>query len=195
MSLDNSYWSHLAAGSVAAGFAVAIPSYTLCPEARIADISRQIGAAITAAAGLVDGPISITGHSAGGHLSARMVSAGTPLADDVLGRVATVIPISGLHDLRPLMPTAMNETLRIDEAEAIAESPALLRPVGRARLGLWVGGSERPEFVRQSALLANVWTGLGAATAFHADPNRHHFDVIDGLADPRHPLSRALLDV
>jgi acetyl esterase/lipase len=193
MSLDNSYWSHLAAGSVESGFAVAMPSYVICPEARIADITRQIAAAITAAAAMVDGPLAITGHSAGGHLAARMVTETTPLVGDVLARVATVVPISGLHDLRPLMATAMNETLGIDAAEAEAESPALLRPVAGARVGLWVGGAERPEFVRQSALLANVWLGVGAETAFHADPNRHHFDVIDGLADPRHPLTRTLL--
>ena len=47
---DKSYWSHLARGSVEHGYAVAMPSYTLCPQTRISGITREIGAAIAAAA-------------------------------------------------------------------------------------------------------------------------------------------------
>jgi hypothetical protein len=81
----------------------------------------------------------------------------------------------------------------IDEAEAIAESPALLRPVEDVRLTCWAGAAERAEFVRQNALLANVWIGLGARTSKAEEPNRHHFNIIDGLTDPEHPLTRTLL--
>lgn len=87
----------------------------------------------------------------------------------------------------------MNQQLRIDEAEAMAESPALLEPMDNLRLTCWVGGAERSEFVRQSTLLANIWTGLGAATATVVEPDRNHFTILDGLADPAHPLTRALL--
>ncbi len=194
-SLDRSYWSHFAYGCVQRGFAVAMPSYDLCPDVRISEIASQIGAAIERAASEIPGPITITGHSAGGQLSARMVSSGSPLPAAVLDRIAIAVPISGLHDLRPLMRSEINETLRIDEAEALAESPALLRPVGRARICAWVGGSERHEFLRQNALLANIWTGLGATTSFYAEPNRHHFDVLDGMTDPNHPLTEALTNV
>ena len=34
-ALDKSFWSHLARGSVESGYAVAMPSYTLCPAVRI----------------------------------------------------------------------------------------------------------------------------------------------------------------
>ena len=193
MALDNSYWSHLAEGAVENGYAVAMPSYTLCPEVRIADIVAEIGAAIARAADLVEGPIMLTGHSAGGHLASRMIAATTPLSPALCARIRNVVSISGVHDLRPLMRTAMNQTLRIDEAEALAESPALLRPMDGARIICWVGGGERAEFIRQNDLLANVWTGLGAITSAVVEPDRHHFNVIDGLADPAHPLTRILL--
>lgn len=193
MRFDKSAWSHLARGAVESGHAVAMPSYTLCPEIRISDVTAEVGRAITKAAGTVDGPIRLTGHSAGGHLVTRMISATSPLAEPVLRRIVNTVSLSGLHDLRPLMKTAMNETLGLDEAEAIAESPALLRPMEGARLTCWAGASERAEFLRQNALLANIWTGLGAATAAFAEPNRHHFNVIDGLTDPDHPLTRMLL--
>jgi acetyl esterase/lipase len=193
MRFDNSYWSHLAGGAVENGYAVAMPSYTLCPEVRISDITAEIGAAIGKAAELVEGPVMLTGHSAGGHLVSRIVSATTPLAPALRARIRNVVSISGVHDLRPLMKTEMNQTLRIDEAEALAESPALLRPMDGGRIICWAGGGERAEFIRQNDLLANVWTGLGAAAGAVVEPDRHHFNIIDGLADPAHPLTRTLL--
>jgi hypothetical protein len=124
-----------------------------------------------------------------------MVTTTSPLAADVAGRVRNVVSISGVHDLRPIMRTGMNATLAIDEAEALAESPALLRPMEGARITCWVGGGERAEFLRQNALLANIWTGLGAMTSTVVEPDRHHFSIVDGLADPTHPLTRTLLAV
>jgi arylformamidase len=193
LRFDKSLWSHFAKGSVEAGYAVAMPSYTLCPEVRIADITVEIGQAITAAAGLVAGPIHLVGHSAGGHLVTRMVSATSPLPPEVLKRIVNVVSISGVHDLRPIIGTKMNDKQRIDIAEAYLESPALLEPMVRTRLVCWVGASERSEFLRQNALLANIWKGLGAETACVEEPDRHHFNVLDGLADPHHPLTEALL--
>lgn len=193
LQLDKSFWSHLAAGAVASGYAVAMPSYTLCPQVRVADIVQEVAVAIGEAANHVEGPLMLTGHSAGGHLVSRMVTATSPLAPQVQARIRNVVSISGLHDLRPLLPTAMNERLAIDEAEALAESPALLRPMPDARITCWVGGNERAEFLRQNALLANIWTGLGVTTAAVVEPDKHHFNIIDGLADPAHALTRTLL--
>ncbi|TGS08841.1 alpha/beta hydrolase [Mesorhizobium sp. M2E.F.Ca.ET.209.01.1.1] len=194
MESHKNSWSHLAAGAVGRGFAVAMPSYTLCPQTRISGIVNEIAAAIGKAAAMVDGPLILSGHSAGGHLASRMVTEGSPLGPGVARRIRQVVSISGLHDLRPLMFTALNETLNIDEREALSESPALLRPRQGARITCWVGGGERSEFLRQSALLANIWTGLGAATGSVVEPDRHHFNVVDGLADPDHPLTRMLVD-
>jgi hypothetical protein len=92
-----------------------------------------------------------------------------------------------------MMKTAMNETLQIDHAEAMAESPVFLEPVEGVRVTCWVGGGERSEFIRQSKLLANAWVGVGGATAYVEEPDRHHLNIIDGLADPAHPLTRTLL--
>jgi arylformamidase len=79
-----------------------------CPH--FGDIAREIATAISFCAGEIAGPIRLTGHSAGGHLVTRMIS-GEPLLlpDAVLKRIAGVVSISGVHDLRPLMRTDMND--------------------------------------------------------------------------------------
>jgi hypothetical protein len=92
------------------------------------------------------------------------------------------------------MNTQMNATLHLDAEEASAESPALLEPAPGLRLTCWAGAGERAEFIRQNALLANIWRGLGAATAAVVEDNRHHFNVIDGLTEAGSPLTTALFE-
>jgi acetyl esterase/lipase len=183
----------LAGGALARGQAVAMVRYTLAPEARIAGITNEVAEALAVAADAVAGPICLAGHSAGGHLVSRMGC--TNVLDDALAeRITHILSISGVHDLRPLLRTAMNNTLQLDPAEAQAESPALLTPRDGLRITCVVGGDERPEFLRQNDLLANVWWGLGAETRAVHMPGLHHFDVIDSLADPEGALTRMLLD-
>ena len=177
-------WSHLAAGALARGWACAMPSYTLAPAARIRDMTAEVAAAVTHAAGLVAGPVVVTGHSAGGHLAARM-----GCADLALPRVARVVPISPLSDLRPLMETSMQDSLHLDPAECLAESPALLPLRAGSQAHVWVGGQERPSFLWQARLLSEAWD-----CPWTVDAGRHHFDVIDALADPASPLMAACLD-
>lgn len=190
---DPSFWSHLAAGPLAQGWATALPGYPLTPSVRIAGITAHVARGITEAAARIPGPIALTGHSAGGHLAARMICDDGTLPDAVAARVSACVPISGLFDLRPLMRTGMNATLHLDAAEALVESPALLAPRAGIPVTTWVGGAERPEFLRQSRLLADIWAGLGAATETVIDPGRHHFDVIEGLTRSDSPLTRKLL--
>jgi arylformamidase len=190
ISRHRSTWLHLAAGPVARGWAVAMPSYTLCPEVRIADITNQIASAIDFAATKVDGPIRIAGHSAGGHLVARMGCSDISLT--CYDRIERIVSISGVHDLRPLLKTEMNADFRMDLQDAIAESPALLMPRKGVDITCWVGADERPEFLRQNALLANIWAGLPTKITSVEAAGQNHFTVIDDLEFPHSPLTEAL---
>ena len=181
-------FGHLAAGALARGWAVALPAYTLAPAARIAEITAEVGAALAVAAGEVAGPICLAGHSAGGHLVARMVAADAPVDPGVAGRIARCLPVSPVADLRPLMRTSMNADLGIDAAEARGESPVLLPRRPGAAVQVWVGGAERPAFLDQARRLGNAW-----ACPVTIDAGRHHFDVIDGLEDAGSPLMTACL--
>ncbi len=186
MAFDKNNWSHMARQALAKGWAVAIPSYSLCPDVLIGDITVQIAKAIEAAAAKISGPIVLAGHSAGGHLVSRMGCQNAPLDDGVAARIQRIISISGVHDLRPLLRLDLNETLQLDNEQASAESPALLLPRDGIVLDCVAGSDERPEFIRQNQLLANIWIGLGAKTREILVEGMHHFSVIDELSNGEH---------
>lgn len=178
-------WSHLAAGAVARGWACAMPSYTLAPQARIAAMTQEVARAVSCAAAMVSGPVVVTGHSAGGHLAARM-----GCADVSPPPVCRVVPISPLANLDPLMATTMNETLHLDAAESAAESPARHPLRDGVSAHVWVGGQERPAFLWHARTLSEEWN-----CPWTVDPGKHHFDVIDGLSDPDSALLQTCLSL
>ena len=179
-------WSHFAGGALGNGFAAAMIGYPLAPEVRIAEITAHVRDAISAAAERVLGPVRLAGHSAGGHLVARMAMPGV-LPAEVAARVERVMPISPVSDLRPLLDLSMNAELRLDAEEAEVESPVLGAPMPHVAVNVVVGAQERPAFLDQARWLAEAW---GAKHTIL--PGRHHFDVIDGLAEPESGLSRWL---
>jgi arylformamidase len=181
LAMGREYFSHLAAGALARGWACAMPSYTLAPDARIATMTAEVAQALRHARNLVAGPVVVTGHSAGGHLAARLACVG-------MAAPLRAVPISPLADLAPLMATTMNATLHIDDAEAAAESPARLPRDPATDVHVWVGGQERPAFLWHARTLAENW-----ACPWTVAPGRHHFDVIDDLTLPDSALTGACL--
>lgn len=167
-------WSHLAAGAQEHGWNAAHLGYDLCPEVRISDITRQIAAGVTTVAARTEGPISLAGHSAGGHLVSRIL-APSLLSPEVRDRIVAVAPISPVADLRPLLETSMNADFKMTLADAEAESP-VLQPPPDVPVHLWVGADERPAFIAQCDALAQAW-GVSQTVA----PGKHHFDIIEAL--------------
>jgi hypothetical protein len=53
---------------------------------------------------------------------------------------------------------------------------------------VWVGAMERPAFLWQARLLSEEW-----GCPWTPEPGKHHFDVIDDLADPGSALIEACL--
>ena len=193
MEFGASYWSHLVQGAIANRYAGVVLNYPLCPQVRIAAITRAVARAITTIAAIFTGKIVLSGHSAGGHLVTRMLCHNLMLDTAIRKRILRIVSISGVHDLRPLCRTKMNATLQLNAEEAIAESPALQEPFQHARLICCSGTRERPEFRRQSALLANIWQGFGVHTVHFKVPGCHHFDIIEALTEPHSTLTQMLI--
>ncbi len=182
MDFDKSYWSHLAKGACDHGWAVAIPSYVLAPEARISEITFMMISMIEKCAEAVVGPIVLVGHSAGGHLVTRMACKDVELSLEIRDRIQRFVSISGVHDLRNLLHTTMNNKLRLTTEEAACESPSLQEPVKTASVVTWVGSKERTEFLRQSEVLYNEWKSKTKEAHNVIEDDRHHFDVFNSLS-------------
>lgn len=182
---DRSVWSHFAAGALARDWAVAMPSYDLCPAIMIAGITQQIAQAVITVAGRFQGPLSLAGHSAGGHLVARMLAPGM-LPEAVRRRLVHVVPISPLSDLEPLIRTDMNADFGLDDMMARSESPRY-QPAPDVPVTVWVGADERPVFVDQAHWLSDAWRCECVVTA-----GEHHFNVLDALRNPQSVLVHRL---
>lgn len=176
-ALDRASASHCAAGLLAHGIAVGVPSYDLCPTVPLARIVEQAEAAARALHARLGRPMLVSGHSAGGHLSA-MLMARLP------ARIAAAaLPVSGLFWLEPLVPTSLNAALGLDPATARGLSPALL-PSPVRPLHCAVGGAESGEFLRQSQEFSNLWGG-----SWEALEGLDHFTVLAPLSQADHPLT------
>ena len=184
---DRGYWSHFARCLTQGGQAVAMSSYPLAPDARIHRITIAVAKAVTAAAELIRGPITITGHSAGGHLAGRMLCRDVAIPDAVRDRFTRAVLISPVAVLAPLLETTMNETFRLDEDEAESESLTSHKPFD-VPVTTWVGAEERPAFLDQNRWLAEAW---GAEERIA--PGRHHLDILEDFEHADSPIVRSIL--
>ena len=194
-SLDKRDFSYLAPTWVDAGVSLVVVNYDLCPTVTIEEIVCQM---LRASAwlyrhaeeyGMDEERLFVCGHSAGAHLTAMMMAALWPVFDPGLPRdlFKGGLAISGVYDLRPLVEVDfLSADLRLDEASALKVSPAFLPPATRAPVYTCVGGLESSEFKRQNALLAQRWRSAVAADV--PMPGRHHFSVVDELANPASAL-------
>jgi arylformamidase len=194
-SLDKKDFSFLAPALVDAGVSLAVVNYDLCPRVSMEEIVRQMLRASrwlwlnAEEYGMDQDRLYVAGHSAGGHLTAMLMCAVWPALDPALPKDLWKggLAISGVYDLRPLLEVEwLNSDLKLDPASALKLSPAFLPPATRAPVMTCVGRDESSEFRRQNALLGSRWRG--AFTGDIAAPGKHHFSVVEGLADQKSAL-------
>src|ERR1700742_550542 len=135
-----------AEGVLAHGWSMALPGYTLAPEATLTEIVDEIRRAIDWLAadgvkhGIGAGPIVVSGWSAGGHLTAMALDH---------PRVAAGLAISGIYELAPIRDTYLDEKLRLTDAEIATLSPLRLAAVQKT-LAISYGAAELPALVEDS---------------------------------------------
>jgi arylformamidase len=189
---DKERFAFLAEGPLAHGINVAVVEYTLAPDARLEEIVAEIRRSIAWLTGhLADygadpARIYVSGHSAGGHLTATMMA-----LDAVKGGLA----ISGLYDLEPIQLNYLNVKLGLDAAEARRNSPLLHLPPTAQPLIIAYGTAELPELCRQSVEYAETWIERGLPGRLLAVDAANHFTILESLADPGGALTQALVEM
>ena len=191
----------VALGLVPHGVTVVNVDYDLMPGIRMDALVAQVRAAVawtaSGAASFGGDParIWIAGHSAGGQLTAMMAATdwsaqpGAPRG----WRPAGGFSISGLHDLEPIRRCYLNDTLGLDEAEALRNSPVALPAPPDGDWTLLVGGAEGPEYLLQSVALADAWpSDARRRVRLEVADGADHFSVVAPLADPASAISRRI---
>ena len=198
-AMDKDMHSFPAEGFVAAGGAAVSLNYALAPAVTLDTIVEQCRTAIewiADNAGRLNGDpnrIFVSGHSAGGHLTAAMLctdwsARGRP-ADLVKGGT----PISGIFDLAPLMETSINDDVRLDAESAARNSPIHNLPAAGGPVIAAVGAAETAEFVVQNRAFAEAWQARGFEASVMEIADLHHFNVVMEMGRPGSALTQAAL--
>ncbi len=189
---DKSQYGFISEGPRASGFNVAILNYDLCPQVNFEDIPKQLTQALihlfsqAEELGFDQEQIILSGHSAGGHLTALLLAAdfsqhGSQLPASLF---KAGISISGVFDLIPLIPTSINTALGLDENRARSLSPIHMQPASTAPLLAAVGGDESEEFLRQSEAMSAAWNHNGRMQGQYLEiADCNHFTIVEQLAD------------
>ncbi|MFC3108947.1 alpha/beta hydrolase [Undibacterium arcticum] len=197
-SFDKSDFSFIAPAYTRAGVNVALLNYTLAPQATLADITLQ---QLRALAWLYRNAhkydfdphrIVVSGHSAGGHLSAMLMTALWPVYGGDLppDLVRAGVLLSGLYDLEPVRQADyVNLDLKLTPASANVLSPVLMAPSHPAPFITAVGGQESDEFKRQNSLIGQAWQANFAGDI--ALPDANHMTICDAFATPGDALFEA----
>jgi arylformamidase len=194
--IHGGYWQTLskenvafvAAGPIAHGFNVVLVEYTLAPHASMTQIVDEIGSLLDHLSANRDqleighGPVCLSGHSAGGHLS--LVHRSHPL-------VTHAMAISPLTDLEPISLSWLNEKLELTQHEVDVYSP--LQHIGKgAPTMVAVGADELSELVRHANDYAAAALKAGETVQYVAVDSCTHFSILDDLAQPSGTLMNAL---
>lgn len=200
-ALSSKEFAFVARQLVPEGVSVAVVNYALCPQVTIGEIVRQCRAAIAwlyrhgGHYGYDPERITISGHSAGGHIVGMMLATDWP---GQYGLPRTLIKgasaISGLFDLAPFPYSWLQPKLQLSWAEVALYSPVRHSPEVECPVVLAVGELETPEFHRQLADYSD-WLSRchpGRPIEVVTIPEANHFTALDGFKLGRGSLFEAI---
>ena len=192
--LHGGYWQRnsrevfamLVEGVAAHGWSVAIPGYSLAPDASLTDIVTEISRSLdwltkNGETYGISGPIVLSGWSAGAHLVAMALDH---------PHVAAGLAISGVYDLGPIRDTGLNNALKLTSAEVAALSPLRLPAVDK-RLDIAYGTAELPALVFDSIKLHEMRAAAGVPGKLFPIEGADHFSILGELRRP----DGALVDI
>ncbi len=192
--LHGGYWQRnsrevfamLVEGVAAHGWSVAIPGYSLAPDASLTEIVTEISRSLDwlAQSGSsygISGPVVLAGWSAGAQLVA--MSLGHP-------GVTAGLAISGVYDLAPIRDTVLNNALKLTDQEVATLSPLRL-PGVQKRLDIAYGTEELPALVLDSIHLHEARVAANAPGSLFPIEGADHFSILGELRRP----DGALVDI
>lgn len=171
-----------------AGSIAAIMDYSLMPNVRMKTIVQQVRLAFDWLASNATGfggdgaRLSISGHSAGGHLGALL------LAETIRPQPVSSLLLSGIYELEPLRHSFLQPEIGITEEEAARFSPIRLPIQATGSVRILVGEHETEPFHTQAQQLAQM-----TKTQLTSVSGGNHMSIALDLGDPNTEAGKALL--
>lgn len=165
-------------------------NYRLLPNASLAEAVDDVRNATLwlakygRAHGIDPEQIHITGNSAGGHLAAMIAAAGWQDRP----RINSLIAISGLYDLAPVIETQAKDWLKLTAQSTERLSPINNPPPSGLPVLLGCGGAETNAFRYQMEIYADTCHRAGCPTQTFESPGADHFKIIGEYGVPDSPL-------
>lgn len=182
-------YAFLAQPFVEAGIAFATLEYSLCPNVTFETIVEQIRTAILHIAarseelGFDGSRVLLSGHSAGGHLTATVLTTDwQALSPNSNSPVTACMPISGIYDLEPIRHTPIGDALELDDLRARSMSPMFSPPRIDVPTAITLGALEGREFHRQAEEFAANIRRHGARVEILSVADCNHFTILEELA-------------
>ncbi len=169
---------------------VILLEYPLAPEANLTTIVKSIGDALTFIQHNTtlfsdEGqPYILSGHSAGGHLSAYWQS------HDLISRV---LALSGIFELAPIQETIFNHNLRLSIQEVETLSPLQIKTNTHKPITIIVGEHELPELIDQSETYYQSLKDKQVNAHYALVEKANHFSILDRFFQPGSELLKQSL--
>ena len=199
--IEKRTYSFIAKPLVSAGATLVVPNYDLCPSVNITTIVQQMRNAIKWVYKNIEKyngdpkRIFISGHSAGGHLTAMMAATDWSRNEGLpKSLIKGIAPLSGLFDLEthrhlPLL----QPDLKLTKQEVETMSPMYHTPIFKGKAIVAVGEKEPDLFHWQSLRYTALLRYFGISAEFMSMPSDNHFSITDRLGRRNDILVRALL--
>jgi arylformamidase len=205
-ALSKDHYSFIVPPLAAAGAAVVMINYDLCPDVTLALLLAETRAALRwvrahAAEMQGDGDrLILAGNSAGAHICAMALQHDCPREDlpDKNWPIASIRAaalITGIYDLGPIPRIPVQQDVRLTAVDVANLSPLNLPIQSRARCLVAAGADEPELWIAQSQRYHDKLAAAGIASDFMRVPGRHHFSITRDLADANAPLTRAVIDL
>jgi len=200
-SLTSRDFAFVAEGLVRNGITAVLVNYALCPSVNIDEIVRQSRAAAAWTYrnaedfGGNQERISVSGHSAGGHLTGMLLSTdweknyGLPP-----NLIKGFLPVSGLFDLKPFPFSWLQPKLLLTSEQVLRNSPVFLKPMYTPHVMVAVGADESHEFQRQSKNYTIFLQKHGVPAEYLTMPGKNHFNIIHDFFGDGGPLCKKIIE-
>jgi arylformamidase len=186
---------------LAAGAITALVEYDLMPGQRLHVLVDQVRRALlwlqenATTFGADPSRITVSGHSAGAHLSSFLAAKGRDETAPKLPNVNGLLLLSGIYDLSGIPDSFLKNEAAMTHEEAASWSPLSSTQLTGPRRIIAYGGNETAPFLDQAKALANNLEAVGQRVQLLEVSGRNHMSIVLDLANRNSTVAAALLDL